>query len=516
MALPSQVGERLHGSVALAAVRVGKSYTAAPVLTDVSLELRAGEVHAIVGENGAGKSTLIRILSGVIQPNTGELRLNGDPVRFVTPHDALARGVSAVHQEFNYCPALSVTENLYLGQRLPRNRFGWVDWRTAEARARDVLDQLGVDIDVRRSVGGLSPETRKLVEISRALIHRSDVLILDEPTAALPAAESERLFGIIRRLRDRGVAIAYVSHRLTEVLQLADRISVLRDGRLIATQDTTEAQLSGLVRLMVGRPLSMEYPLRPPRPNSEVLLKVRGLSSPEAFRDVSLDVSRGEILGIAGLDGSGRSELAQALAGDRRCDAGEVLLDATRIGPGRSVYEVMDSGVVYVPPDRQHEGLHLGMSIADNISLPVLRTLSHGPFLDRAGQDRLAQEYMSRLDVRASGPHQVCSALSGGNQQKVLLAKWLATRPRVLLLDEPTRGVDVGAKAEIHALIRTLADGGAAILLASSEMLELLGMSDRVLVLRAGLVTGVFDTASTTAEDIGFAAATAPIEELSV
>lgn len=490
----------------LAAEALSKLYGPVEVLKDVSLALRGGEIHAIVGENGAGKSTLIKILSGAVRPTSGRLLIDGDEARLSTPHDALALGISVVHQEFNYCRTLNVTENLFLGRGLPRNRFGLIDWSTANRSATEALEELSVGVDVRTPVGELSPATRKLVEITRALIHRSRVLILDEPTAALPAEESERLFDVMRRLRRRGVAIGYVSHRLSEVLSLADRITILRDGRLIQTREAQGDNVDAVVRLMVGRPLSQEYPRRSQPPDPAPVLTVRDLASDGHFADVTLDVSSGEILGIAGLEGSGRSELVQALSGDLPCQLGQVTLEGRAVPLGRSAFRMMQVGVAYVPPDRQHEGLHLAMDVSQNVSLPLLRSLGRGPFLSRGKEEGLTRDYVSQLDIRTAGIHQLCGALSGGNQQKVLLAKWLATKPRVLLLDEPTRGVDVGAKSEIHALIRRLATDGMVVVLASTDISELLGMSDRVLVMRAGRPAGVFDGRSSSQEEIGLAA----------
>jgi len=495
------------GTPVLAVENLTKSYATTPVLNDVTLELRAGEVHAIVGENGAGKSTLINILSGTVKPSSGILKWRGTLVHLASARDSLELGIGVVHQEFTYCPSLSVTENLFLGQQLPLRNLHAIDWRQAHTRAREVLDQLGVRVDVRIPVSGLSPETRKLVEIARALIHHSTVLVFDEPTAALPADASERLFTVIRRLRDRGVAIGYVSHRLDEVMELSDRITVLRDGNLVATRKRANTTVDELVRLMVGRPLSSEYLQRPiPDEVDDGAFEVRDLSADGAFSNVNFSASRGEIVGIGGLDGSGRSELLQALAGDRGCSSGSVWLDGKRIGPNASIHQTIQSGIAYVPPDRQHEGLHLSMSMSRNIALPLLRKFGLGPLTDNRRELRTAREYVERLDIRPNHVRLMCSALSGGNQQKVLLAKWLATKPRVLLLDEPTRGVDVGAKSDIHALMRNLADGGTVIVLASTDMPELLGMAQRVIVLRAGYVSGVFDTRTSSAEDIGLAA----------
>ncbi len=493
----------------LAAESVSKSYGPTEVLHRVSLDFRAGEVHAILGENGAGKSTLIKILSGAVQPSSGSLLIDGSEVRLATPHDALSRGISAVHQEFNYCRTLNVTENLFLGRRLPTSRAGLIQWSVAHRLAAAALADLAVEADVRTLISDLSPATRKLVEISRALINRSRVLILDEPTAALPAQESERLFAVMRRLRARGVAIGYVSHRLSEVLALADRLTILRDGQLIETRPAQGANVHDVVRLMVGRPLSQEYPSRPRPPQASPVVEVSDLSSEGSFSAVSFEVSPGEIVGVAGLEGSGRSELLRALFGDLPCDGGRLTLGGKPVRLGGSSLQLMRSGIAYVPPDRQHEGLHLSLDIAQNISLPTIRDLGRGWILDRAREVELARAYVERLDVRTTGVDVPTGSLSGGNQQKVLLAKWLATKPPLLLLDEPTRGVDVGAKSEIHALLRQLAGEGVAIILASTDIAELLGITDRILVMRAGLPAGMFDARTSTPEDIGRAATAA-------
>jgi ABC-type sugar transport system ATPase subunit len=487
---------------------LGKSYGDSPVLIDVSIDLWRGEVHAILGENGAGKSTLIKALSGVIRPDTGSIYLRGSRVRFSDPQDALSQGISSVQQELNCCPSLTVTENLFLGKRLPRNRFRMVDWAEAHGQARRALLQLGVNVDVRSRVGGLSPAAKKLVEVSRALIQQADVVILDEPTAALDADESARLFAVIRRLRGLGVAIAYVSHRLDEVMALADRISVLRDGVLVATRPAEGAKLAELVHLMVGRSIPLASQGGDVTSTSAVALKVERLSSRGAFHDVSVEVRRGEILGIAGLDGSGRSELARGLSGVLRCDEGNIYLYGKRTGPTRTMRESIRAGIAYVPADRKRDGLHLAMSITDNICLPSLAGLSSGPFLSRRREERLASNYVDRLDIRTKGVRQACAALSGGNQQKVLLAKWLAMEPKVLILDDPTAGVDIGAKFEIQELMRLLAQTGIVIVLASGELEELLVMCQQILVMRDGVLVRVLTASDASAEELRLAIST--------
>ncbi len=486
---------------------VSKAYGPNVVLRDLSFDVKAGEVHAILGENGAGKSTLIKILCGLITADAGQVVFKGEKVAFGSPHEALHAGIGTVHQEFTNCAQLNVTENLFLGQGLPKNRLGLVSWLKAEAVAREVLDELGVSVDVRSPMSDLSPATCKLVEIARALVLGSDVLVLDEPTATLDIEESARLFQVIAALLRRGVGVIYVSHRLQEVLELSDRISVLRDGRMIATEQASTSNVDDLVRMMVGRSVSSIYPPRQSAVGRTPALEVRGLEARGVFSDVSFTAHRGEIVGIAGLDGSGRSEVAQTIGGAMRASAGSILSQDVQVGPTKTILEAIRAGIVYVPADRQGLGLFLDMSIAMNIAMPGLRKLRIGPFNDRRRQRDLAAKYVSDLSIRCSSISQVCSLLSGGNQQKVLLAKWLSTDPQVLVLDEPTSGVDVGAKAEIHRIIRELSAAGTTVVLASSDLPELLGMCDRIIVMKSGLATCILEAASATAEEIAYAAA---------
>ena len=486
---------------------VSKSYGPVLVLSGVTMDVLPGEVHAVIGENGAGKSTLIRILSGLFHADSGTVRLKGRPITFSSPHDALLHGIGTVHQEFTQCPQLSVTENLFLGRRLPKNRLGLVDWAKAEHDANSVLDTLGVKADVRQPIGELSVATCKMVEISRVLVHSSDVLILDEPTAALDLDECSRLFDVIGRLLERGVGVIYVSHRLEEVRQISSRVSVLRDGLMVATCDSKAIDIDEMVSLMVGRRTSALYPPRTQPVGDEVGLEVRDLAVPGHFTGVSFSVRQGEIFGIAGLDGSGRSGVAQAIGGGLHGASGTIWRGERQVGPVGSVWEGMKAGIGYVPPERQGLGLHLPMSISNNIAMPQLRRLQRGPFLNGAGEAALVEKYVNDLQIRCESARQPCTSLSGGNQQKVLLAKWISTDPEVLVLNEPTRGVDVGAKLEIHRIIRGLAAEGLVTILASSDLPELMGMCDRILVMRAGEPAGIFDPGATTAEQIGLALA---------
>jgi len=461
---------------------LGKRFGGVHALRDVSLAVARGTVHAVVGENGAGKSTLGRILAGSVRPDTGELLLAGAPVRWHGPRDSLAAGVAMVHQELAVCPDLSVAETVALG-RWPR-RGPFVDRPAMEARAAQLLDEVGARLDVRAPLRSLSVAQVQSVQIAAALGTGARVLVLDEPTSALSEAEAGRLLALVEALRTRGCTIVYVSHRLPEVLRLADAVTVLRDGRRVATLRRGEASPDGLVRLMVGRELLAAPPAG--RAPGETLLQVRGLHSPGLFRDVSLEVRAGEIVGLAGLVGAGRSEVARALFGLDPRARGDVSVVGRCVRP-HSPRAAVGAGLALLPEDRQRQGLILGWDARANWSLPRLAAFRRGVLLDRRSEARAAATALAEADVRGDAQAPV-AALSGGNQQKVALAKWLAVGAKVLIADEPTRGVDVGAKAAIHARLRAVADAGSGVLLISSELPELLALADRVLVLRAGRV----------------------------
>jgi rhamnose transport system ATP-binding protein len=483
---------------------ISKRFGAVQALQNVDLQLFPREVHALVGENGAGKSTLVKILAGIHQPDTGHMRLNDQELVLSGPAQARDLGIAVIHQHPNLFPDLSVAENVFVG-RLPRNRLRGVDWGKVAQAAERLFANLGVKQNVSVPVRGLSIADQQLVEIAKALSLDARVLVMDEPTAALSSREVDRLFAIIRQLRGRGVAILFVDHRMEEVFEIADRVSVLRDGRHVITAPTSELTPAEAIRHMVGRRLEALFP-KETATIGDVALEVRGLSRRGVFGDVSFQVRRGEILGLAGLVGAGRSEVARVLFGIDHADGGEVLV-AGKLVEIKSPQDAMRLGIVYVPEDRHEQGLVLGFSIAENVSLPIVSRLSRFLVVDRNQERRVAADYSMQLQVRSTGVDQEASGLSGGNQQKVVIAKWLATKPTILLLDEPTQGVDIGAKAEVHRIISQLATQGMAIVLISSELPEVLGMADRVVVLHEGRVAAEFGRDVATQEQI-IAAAT--------
>jgi rhamnose transport system ATP-binding protein len=481
---------------------ISKQFAATAALTDVSMDLRAGEIQALVGENGAGKSTLVKILAGVHQPDRGEILIDGAPTPIHGPTQSRALGIAVVHQEPRLFPDLTVAENVFLGHA-PTGALGTIDWRSMRRAAQALFVDLAVQLDVDAAVRGLSMADQQLIEIAKALSMDARVLILDEPTASLSAHEVERLFAIVRRLRERGVAILFVSHRLDEVFQLCDRATVFRDGRHVVTADTAGLSTADLVRHMVGRAVSLFPKLE--TPIGEVLLEVTGLTRIGAFRDVGFSVHAGEILGFAGLVGAGRSEIARVLFGIDRRDSGEVRLGGKPVDFA-SPSAAMHAGIAYLPEDRHQEGLVLDFSIAQNVTLPILPRLFPRFFVRASTEREVAREHSAQFNVRMTGVDQLVGSLSGGNQQKVVLAKWLASGPRVLILDEPTRGIDIGAKVEVHRIISELAASGLGIILISSDLPEVLAMSDRIVVLHEGRVTAEVDRDRATQERVMFAA----------
>ena len=480
----------------LEASHVAKAYAGVQALGDASFELMAGEVHALVGENGAGKSTLVKIITGAVAADSGEIRLEGRAILHNSPRAARELGIAAIYQQPALFPDLTVAENIAIG--LEQNlAWGRVDWPRRGRRAADLLAEVGARISPEREAGDLSMPQQQLVEIARALGAEARVLILDEPTASLSEDDTRNLFGVIRRLRERGVGMIYISHRLDELSVIADRVTVLRDGRTIDTRPMSSVSREALIELMVGRELSAVYPKKEVAAG-EVVLELRRLGSRAAgVRDVSLEVRAGEIVGLAGLVGSGRTELAETLFGLAPVDEGELLLRG-RPAQFASPAQAIASGIAYVPEDRRRHGVVLEMDVSANITLASLGTLSRFGTLDRRRETEMAALYVERLGIKTPATYTPVAFLSGGNQQKVALSRWLATKPSLLVLDEPTQGVDVGAKAEIHALMVELARQGVAILMISSEMPEILGMSDKIAVMRAGTIVGVLSRADAT------------------
>jgi len=483
--------------------RITKQFGGVQALRGVDLKLLPGEVHALVGENGAGKSTLVKILAGIHRPDAGVMKVGGEVVELRSPIQAQALGIAVVQQEPMMFPDLDVAENVFMG-RHPRDRFGRVEWKRMYQEVDQLLASLDVSLSSHTPVQGLSVAEQQLVEIAKALSLQARVLVLDEPTAALSSHEVDELFAIVKQLRERRVAILFVSHRLEEVFTLADRLTVFRDGTHIITAPVSEMTTEAIIKSMVGRELSNLYPKSEAK-IGEVVLEVRHLTRPGVFADVSFQLRRGEILGFAGLVGAGRTEVARVLFGIDQAESGETWLKGKQVRI-RSPQQAMEYGIAYVPEDRHQQGLVMNFSIASNITLAILQLVSRLGLLDPRREQKIASEYSSQLRVRSSGVGQVVSALSGGNQQKVVLGKWLATNPSVLILDEPTRGIDVGAKAEVHRIISELAASGLAIILISSELPEVLAMADRVLVLHEGRITGTFPRSEATQERVMFAA----------
>ena len=474
-------------AVAVRYEHITKRFPGVQALTDVTLEVAQGSCHALCGENGAGKSTLGKILAGIYTPDEGRLVVHDREVEFGSPRDALAAGVGIVHQELVFCGNLSVAENLCLGT-IPSRR-GFVDRMAMARRAEALLAEIGATMDVRRPVADLSIAQQQIVQIASAVGSGAGVIVFDEPTSSLSQVDAERLYALIGRLRQRGVTCIYVSHRMPEVFRLCDTVSVLRDGRHVDTQPTAALSESDIVRMMIGRPLAEYFP--PPKSTEEgkEVLRVRNLGSAGKFRDVSFALHSCEIVGLAGLVGAGRSEVAAAIFGLDASARGEILLDGkpARIdGPS----DAIRLGIGLVPEDRKKQGLVLSESCRHNTTLPILGRLAKLTWVRESAEWQLVREYFKRLGVRTSNPDAPVAGLSGGNQQKVVLARWLAANTKVLILDEPTRGVDVGAKAEIHALINELAAQGTAVVLISSELPELLSLSTRILVLREGRLVG--------------------------
>jgi rhamnose transport system ATP-binding protein len=486
----------------LRAAHLSKAFAGVHALQGVSFDLRPGEVHALIGENGAGKSTLTRIISGALQADEGTLEVHGRMVEKNDPLLSRSLGIAVIHQQLALFPDLTVAENIALGLE-PTGWWRRVRWGARRRLARDLLERVGAAIDPDTIARHLTMPEQQLVEIARALGANARVLILDEPTASLSEREVEQLFRMIRDLRAQGVGMIYISHRLEELFQVADRVTVLRDGRTVATHSIAEVDRTELIRLMVGRESNAVFPAgRFAKSQTDVVLEVRGVGCREAnVKDVSLSVRAGEILGLAGLVGAGRTELARILFGLTPADTGEIHVRGKRVviaSPARAV----ELGIAYVPEDRRRHGVLLEMAVAPNISLAILKKIATLGWINSTRERSIAASFVERLGIKTASLRSMVGDLSGGNQQKVALARWLATGPAVLILDEPTQGVDVGAKAEIHRLMRELADRGLAIVMISSELPEVLGMSDRIAVMHGGKIMDIVDRTEATQEKL--------------
>jgi len=480
---------------------VSKGFPGVLALDKVSFELRKGEVHALVGENGAGKSTLMKILSGVHRPDAGVILYKGKEVHFQNAREASAAGIGIIYQELNLVPHLTVAQNIYIG-REPRTRLGYIDDRKMNVDASAILGKLNLNIDPATRLNKLSISKQQMVEIAKALSRDSEVLIMDEPTSALTESEIEELFKVIHSLRERGVGIIYISHRLDELKHIVDRITIFRDGRFIATAEYAAITMEAIINHMVGRRLENIFPPRNNRPTDKKLLEVRHIVQPGILKDISFDLFEGEILGLAGLMGAGRSELARAIFGADPIASGDVLRDGRKLDI-RSPSDAIEHGIAYLSENRKEDGLAIKMPLNQNVTLANLPQVSRRcTIISRTQELGATRTYVEQLDIRTPSLEQMVNNLSGGNQQKVVIAKWLYRDSRILIFDEPTRGIDVGAKFAIYELMEQLARQGVGVIMISSELPEILGMTDRVLVLHEGRLTATLRTRDTSQEEI--------------
>lgn len=488
-----------YGEYIFVAEGVAKSFPGVQALKKVSLKIRPGKVHALMGENGAGKSTMMKIIAGVYIPNEGKLFFKGNPIVLKSPRDALGKGIAMIHQELNLLPFMTVAENIWIG-REPRNLIGLVDHKALNRQTQELLDKLNIDIDPEIDLGQLSIANRQMVEIAKAVSFNSDLLIMDEPTSAITEKEVEHLFRIIAQLRAEGKAIIYITHKMDEVFKIADEISIFRDGQHIVTKPSEDFDHDSLITAMVGRELSQVFP-KEDVPIGNVALDVKHLNVKGICKDVSFDVRFGEIFGIAGLMGSGRTEVIESIFGINKIDSGTIIFDGKELKV-KSPSDAIQAGMALLTEDRKKSGLFLSLSVGENMEMAALPSYCKMGFVQQKSMDVICQEMLGKLKVKTPGLYEVIENLSGGNQQKVLIARWLINNPKLLILDEPTRGVDVGAKAEIHKLITQLAKQGVAIIMISSELPEVLGMSDRVMVMHEGTVGGILSREEATQERI--------------
>lgn len=478
---------------------INKSFGGNAVLKNAGFLLDHGEIHALMGENGAGKSTLMKILTGVYTKDAGQVIVDGQEVCYKNPQEAEKAGIVFIHQELNVLFDLTVEENMFLGKEI-RNRFGICDKKAMRAEVKKILDRLGVKISPEQKMSELSVGQQQMIEIAKALMVDAKVIIMDEPTAALTQSETEVLFQVINSLRKKGVSIVYISHRMEEIFQLCDRITVLRDGAYIDTKRIADTDMNDVVKMMIGREIGERYPSRNVK-IGEVALKVENLTCPGVFKNVSFEVHAGEVLGVSGLMGAGRTEIMQAIFGNMPHVTGKISLSGKEI-QNHSPEQAMRNGLGFITEDRKTEGLMLEESIRKNISLANLGRISRHGVINKKEEQDLVKKGIEELHIKCFGPEHESNNLSGGNQQKVVFAKWIYTDPKVLILDEPTRGVDIGAKKEIYHIINDLAAKGVAVIMVSSELPEVLGMADRIMVVREGLVRGVLSKEEANQENI--------------
>lgn len=478
---------------------IDKSFGGNAVLKSAGFLLDHGEIHALMGENGAGKSTLMKILTGVYTKDAGTILVDGQEVCYKNPQEAEQAGIVFIHQELNVLFDLTVEENMFLGKEIKKS-FGICDKKAMRHEVRKILDRLGVDIDPGQRMNELSVGQQQMIEIAKALMVDAQVIIMDEPTAALTQSETTVLFQVVNSLREKGVSIVYISHRMEEIFELCDRITILRDGSYIGTKKIKETDMNDVVKMMIGREIGERYPAREAK-IGEVVFEVKGLTCPGVFENVSFQVHAGEVLGVSGLMGAGRTEIMQAIFGNMPNVSGEIYLNGARI-QNKNPQEAMKNGIGFITEDRKVEGLMLEESIMKNISIANLGKISKSGILSKESEDALVKRGIEELHIKCFGPQHECNNLSGGNQQKVVFAKWIYTDPKVLILDEPTRGVDIGAKKEIYSIINELAEKGVAIIMVSSELPEVLGMSDRVMVVREGVLRGILHKEEANQENI--------------
>lgn len=488
---------------------ITKRFPGVTALDSVSFNLKAGEIHALVGENGAGKSTLMKILGGIYQPDEGEIFLNGEKVSLKCSKDALEKKISIIHQELNLVPTLSIAENMFLGKEMVHKPTAILNRKEMQSRANNVMKKLGIDnIDGSELARTVSIAKLQLSEIGKSIYNNANIIVMDEPTAVLTTKEAETLFKVIEGFKNDGISVIYISHRLEEIVRLSDRITVLRDGKNVALFDNREKniQIDTIIKNMVGRELSDFYPKRKGSVSEELLLEVKNLSLHGVYNDVSFCLNKGEILGFSGLVGAGRSEIMESVYGAMKPDKGDIFI-AGKKTTIRSTTDAINAGICLVPEDRKTQGLVLGMSLSENVSLPNLDSLSKIGSIIKSKCKELAKKSIENLNIKPAISLRSAGEFSGGNQQKIVIAKWLARKPKVIILDEPTRGIDVGAKKEIYTLIQNFADAGVGVIVVSSEMLEILGICDRIISVCTGKITGDFTKAEAT-EELLMAAAT--------